>query len=62
MDTSNRTDRRLGFSMLFTVIGVGGAVVMMAASLNGQQLLSGWGFAVAMLAASLLIVALQVYD
>ncbi|MFB6117655.1 hypothetical protein [Halosegnis sp.] len=56
------SDRRLGFSMLFGVLGVGGAVVMLAAALEGQQALSGWGFAAAMLAATLLIVALQAYD
>ena len=56
------TDRRLGFSVLFGILGVGGAALMLTASLDGQQILSGWGFAAAMLAGTLLVVALQVYD
>ena len=56
------TDRRLGFSVLFGILGVGGAALMLAASLDDQQVLSGWGFAAAMLAGTLLVVALQVYD
>jgi len=56
------SDRRIGFSMLFGVLGLLGAGVMLAAALNEQQVASGWGFAVAMLAATFLIIALQVYD
>ncbi|PSP57742.1 hypothetical protein BRC72_07265 [Halobacteriales archaeon QH_7_66_36] len=56
------SDRRIGLSMLFGVLGLLGAGVMLAASLTEQQVASGWGFAVAMLAGTLLIVALQVYD
>ena len=56
------SDRRMGFSMLFGVLGLLGAGVMLAASLNEQQVASGWGFAVAMLAATFLIIALQAYD
>ena len=56
------SDRRIGLSMLFGVLGLLGAGVMLAASLAKQQIASGWGFAVAMLAGTLLIVALQVYD
>ena len=62
MEASQGSDRRIGFSMLFGVLGLLGAGVMLAASLNEQQVASGWGFVVAMLAGTLLIVALQVYD
>lgn len=62
MDTSQGSDRRMGFSMLFGLVGLLGAVVMLVAGVGGQQALSGWGFAAAMLGASFLIAALHLYD
>lgn len=62
METTQSSDRRMGFSMLFGLLGVLGAVVMLVASLGGQQALSGWGFAAAMLGGSLLVAGLHLYD
>jgi len=62
METTQGSDRRMGFSMLFGLVGLLGAVVMLVAAIGGQLALSGWGFAAAMLGASLLIAALHLYD
>jgi len=62
METTQGSDRRMGFSMLFGLVGLLGAAVMLVAAVGGQQALSGWGFAAAMLGASLLIAALHLYD
>lgn len=62
METTQDSDRRMGFSMLFGLVGLLGAVVMLVAAVGGQQALSGWGFAAAMLGASLLIAVLHLYD
>jgi len=52
----------MGFSMLFGLVGLLGAVVMLVAAFGDQQVLSGWGFAAAMVGASLLIAVLHLYD
>lgn len=62
METTQSSDRRMGFSMLFGLVGLLGAIVMLVASLGGQLALSGWGFAAAMLGASLLVAALHLYE
>jgi uncharacterized membrane protein YeaQ/YmgE (transglycosylase-associated protein family) len=62
MKTSQGTDRRMGFSMLFGLVGLLGAVVMLVAALGGQQVLSGWGFAAAVGGAVLLVAALHLFE
>jgi peptidoglycan/LPS O-acetylase OafA/YrhL len=62
METASATDRRVGLAALFGVLGLAGAFVMFVAALGDQQLLSGWGFAGAMLGATLLVAALHLYD
>lgn len=62
METTQGTDRRIGMSATFGVLGLLGAVVMLAAGVGDDQLLAAWGFAAAMLFATLLVVALHLYD
>ncbi|MFC7177477.1 DUF7525 family protein [Halosegnis marinus] len=62
METSQGSDRRMGFSMLFGVVGLVGAVVMLVAALGDQLVLSGYGFAAAMLGATLVVAALHLYE
>ncbi|WP_255150323.1 DUF7525 family protein [Halorarius halobius] len=62
MATSERSDKRVGLAALFAVLGLAGALVMLVSALNHQQLLSGWGFAGAMLFGALLVAALHLYD
>lgn len=62
METSQGSDRRMGFSLLFGLVGLLGAVVMLVAALGGQQALSGWGFAAAMGGGALLVAALHLYE
>lgn len=52
----------MGFSMLFGLVGLLGAVVMLVAAVEGQQALSGWGFAAAMAGAALLVAALHLFE
>ncbi len=52
----------MGFSMLFGVVGLVGAVVMLVAALGDQLVLSGYGFAAAMLGATLVVAALHLYE
>lgn len=51
-------DRRIGYTVIFSLLAVMGAVLMYLFPGNS---LSAWGFGIAMLAASLAIVAEQVY-
>jgi hypothetical protein len=52
----------LGIGMLFGLLGLGGAFVMYVAATEGDQVLSGWGFAAAMVAGAILISALHLYQ
>jgi hypothetical protein len=56
------SDRGVGLGMLFGIVAVGGAFALLVTSLQGQQVLSGWGFAAAMVAAALAVVAVHVYE
>lgn len=62
MEVATGTDKRVGLAALFGVLGLAGALVMFVAALGEDQLLSGWGFAGAMLFATLLVAALHLYD
>lgn len=62
METSPETDMGVGMSAAFAALGLLAAIVMLAAALGEAQLLAGWGFAAAMLFATLLVVALHVYE
>jgi hypothetical protein len=58
MDTAT-SDMRIGAAVTLGAIALGGAAVMGVA--YHQQVVAGWGFAVAMIAGSLLIAALHGY-
>jgi hypothetical protein len=62
MEASVGSDMSLGLGLLFGVLGAGGALVMLVAAFDGMKVVSGWGFAAAMLAAALLIAALHLAE
>ena len=53
------TDRSVGFGVLFAVVALVGVLAMVAAP---GQLPKAWGFALAVAAALLAVVSIQVYD
>jgi hypothetical protein len=55
------TDMRIGLAMLFGAIGFIAAFTMIITSINKQQVLTGWGFAVAMVASAILIAVIHLY-
>lgn len=57
--TSLQTDKGIGLAMACVAVTLVGAVIMYGA---GSQAVQAWGFAGAMLAASLGVVALHVYQ
>jgi len=58
-ETSSSTrDRGVGFTMGAAILALAGAVVMY---LNPETALGGWGFALAMTAAILAVIAAQLY-
>jgi hypothetical protein len=52
------SEKSVGAGILLSLIAVGGALVMY---LDAGDPLAGWGFAVAMLAGSLAVVAIQLW-
>ncbi|TQQ79849.1 hypothetical protein EGH24_10195 [Halonotius terrestris] len=59
MEHGDGTDKGIGVAMALGVVAFLGAGVMFA---GGTQLFQAWGFAAAVIAASLAVVALQIYD
>ncbi|WP_336002556.1 DUF7525 family protein [Halorientalis halophila] len=57
--TGLESDKAIGLGLLFGALGVLGAVVMYVAA--AQQLLAGWGFALAIVFGSLSIAAIHVF-
>jgi hypothetical protein len=55
------SDSGVGLGLLFGIVAVGGAFALLVTGLQGQQVLSGWGFAGAMVAAALAVIAVHVY-
>ncbi|MFB6211166.1 MAG: hypothetical protein ABEI76_06490 [Halobacteriales archaeon] len=51
-------DRRIGYTVIFSLLALGGAFMMYLFPGNS---LSAWGFGLAMVAASLAVMAEQVY-
>ncbi|CCI69575.1 uncharacterized protein NP_0379C [Natronomonas pharaonis DSM 2160] len=62
METANSTDKGVGFSMLFGVIAVLGAVGLAVFGVTGDQLAAGWSFAVAVAAGGLSVAAYHLYS
>ena len=59
MAHGSTTDKGIGAGIALGALTVIGAGVMFA---GGTQLFKAWGFAAAMLAASLAVLAIQLYD
>lgn len=59
METAPASDKGLGLGLVFGVVGLLAALVMYAAGLAHAQLVSGWAFAAAMLAGSVLVAAVH---
>jgi hypothetical protein len=55
---SAASEKRMGTAVLLSLVAVGGALLMY---LEGGEPLAGWGFAVAMVAASLAVAAVQLW-
>ncbi|PSQ24449.1 hypothetical protein BRD01_04110 [Halobacteriales archaeon QS_8_65_32] len=60
-EISTGSDREVGFAVLFGLLGLVGALAMYVGAVSGSQLTAALGFAGAMLAASILVVAIHVY-
>jgi hypothetical protein len=55
------TDKELGLGLLFGVVALVGALLMYVAAVGHDQVLSGWGFAAAMVAGGLAVLAIHLY-
>jgi hypothetical protein len=55
------TDKGIGFAVALSLVAVLGAAVMFGGGVVGAQVTAAWGFAAAMLAATLAVVGAQVY-
>lgn len=69
METATGSDKAIGFGLLFAIVGIIGAVVMLAGGFQYGashdhffQLVSAWGFAIAMIGGALSIAAIHLYD
>jgi hypothetical protein len=61
MATTDSTDKGVGLPILFGVIAVLGAAGLAAFGITGDQVASGWSFAVAMAAGALSVAAYHAY-
>ncbi|SDF94680.1 DUF7525 family protein [Halorientalis regularis] len=59
-ETGLQSDKALGLGLLFGALGIAGAVVMYVAA--AQQLLAGWGFALAIVFGSLAVGVIHVFS
>lgn len=59
-DTAIRSDKAIGLGLVFGALAVLGSVVMYVAA--AQQVVAGWGFALAVLAASVAVAAIHVFS
>jgi len=62
MTTATSTDKGVGIPLAFGAIAVIGAVGMAVFGMTGDQVASGWAFAVAMVAGTLAVAAYHGYD
>jgi hypothetical protein len=60
--TEGTGDMSLGLSLLFGTLGVVGALGMYLFAVSGDQVSSGWAFALAMVGGALLVTAVHLYD
>lgn len=61
MATAVDTDMEVGLGLAFAAVALLGSVAMYLAAGMHDQVLAGWGFALAMLTASLALAAMHVY-
>lgn len=61
MTTAASTDKGVGIPLALAAVAVLGAVGMTVFGLSGDQVASGWAFAIAMLAGTLSVAAYHVY-
>ncbi|MFB6169615.1 MAG: hypothetical protein ABEJ06_00560 [Haloarculaceae archaeon] len=69
METASGSDKSIGFGFLFAVVGVVGALVLLAGGFQYGashdhffQLVAAWGFAIAMIGGALAIAAIHLYE
>jgi len=62
MTTAASTDKEIALPLAFGVIALLGATGMTAFGLTGDQVASGWSFAVAMIAGVLSVAAYHAYS
>ncbi|WP_254838223.1 DUF7525 family protein [Natronomonas marina] len=62
MTTTASTDKRVAFPLALGAVALLGAVGMTVFGITGDQVASGWSFAVAMVAGSLAVAAYHVYS
>ena len=55
-------DMEIGLGLALGLLGLVGALAMLVTGFTGQQLASGWGFALAMVAGALAIVVIHVFE
>lgn len=58
--SATASDKAVGLGLLFGLLAVGGAMVMFV--LSTEQVLAGWGFALAIVAGALAIGAIHVFS
>lgn len=61
METERAADRAVGLGALFGALALLGAFVMYVGAVGHDQIVAGWGFALAMTAGSLVVAALHGY-
>lgn len=59
MATSVGTDRGVGVTVLFVLLGLLSALVAFGGALAHDQLIAAWGFAAAMLAGAILVAGIH---
>lgn len=62
VESAPTSDMEMGLAMLFGLLGLGSAFVLYVAATGHNQVLSGWSFAAAMIAGTILITALHIYE
>lgn len=61
METATGSDKAVGLTVLFGLLGLAAAGAMLAGGMAHDQLLAAWGFAAAMVAGVLAVAAVHVY-
>ncbi len=59
-ETGLQSDKSLGLGLVFGIVAIIGALVMYIAS--ADQLTTGWGFALAMIAGSIAIAVIHIFS